>query len=72
MATNVIKLDTGHIKDCTIPAALQKIETAETAYVLTTDKNGRWAFQTIKGNKSMFELIGLLRCVSNRLEQMTN
>ena len=71
MDSNVIKLDTGHIKEATVPALVQSVETADTAYVITIT-NGKWAFQSIKSAKSLFEVVGLLRCISLKLEQIIN
>jgi hypothetical protein len=71
MTADVIKLNSSHVKECTIPAALQKIEKAEAAFVLTIT-DGNWNFQSIKSGKSTLELIGLLRCVSRKLEQTTD
>lgn len=71
MDTNVIKLDAGNIRPATVPAMVRNVDAADTAYVITI-KNGKWSFQSIKNGKSPFETIGLLRCISLKLEQLVN
>ncbi len=71
MTATVTRINPAHIKECTVPAAMQNIESAEVAYVITIT-NGKWAFQSIKSKRSHFEIIGLLRCISLKLENMVN
>lgn len=69
MDSNVIKLDSGNIKAASVPAMVQSVEAADTAYVVTI-KDGHWQFQTIKSGQTLFGTIGLLRCISLKMEQM--
>ncbi len=71
MTATITRINPSNIKECTMPDAMQKIESADTAFVITVT-NGKWAFQSIKSNRSYFEVIGILRCISLKLEQMIN
>ncbi len=69
MTATITRINPSNIKECTMPDALQQIESAETAFVITVTK-GKWAFKSIKSDRSYYEVIGILRCISLRLEQM--
>ena len=71
MSAKVVRINPKHIKECTIPDALQKIEQSDASFVIHI-KDGKWTLQPIKGKKSLFEMIGILQCVSLELQQMTN
>ena len=69
MTAEVIKFNSPQMKEQSIPDAMQKIEDADSAFVITM-KNGNWNFQSVGNDKPTLEVIGLLRIVSRKLEQM--
>ena len=71
MSATVTRIHPDNIKDCTVPAAMAKIENAEASYVLTVTE-GKWAFDSIISNKTHMELVGLLHCGCAKLEQEIN
>lgn len=72
VSAKVVRINPEHIKECSIPDALQKIEQSDASFVIHV-KDGKWTFQSIKGeDKTLFNVIGMLRCISLKLEQMAN
>lgn len=71
MSANVVRINPEHIKECSVPDVLQRIEEADASFVIHMT-NGKWTLQPVKGKKTLFEFIGILRCVSLKLEQMAN
>ena len=63
MTATVIKLNAEHIKEGSIPAVLQKMETADSTIVLHLT-GGRWDLQIIKGQHTIWSIIGVFQMLS--------
>lgn len=71
MNSNITRIHPEHVREYTIPDALQKIDDADSAFIITMT-GGKWSFQSIKNDKSHFELVGLLQCISGKLVELIN
>lgn len=69
--TNVVKLDTGHIKEATIPEALELMETSDATVVIHL-KDGRWKLQHLKGSHTIWSLVGMFQTISTHLCNVAN
>lgn len=71
MDSNVVKLDTGHIKAGSIPKVLEMMETSDATVVIHL-KDGRWTLQHIKGEHTIWSLIGMFQTITTHLCNVAN
>ena len=63
MTATVTKLNTKHMKVASIPDILSKMETADVTMVIHLT-NGRWDLQIVKGQQTIWSLIGVFQMLS--------
>lgn len=67
----VTQLGTGHIKPATIPDVLKRMETADATIVIHLH-GGKWTLQHMKGNTSIWKLMGILQCIIVNFAELAN
>lgn len=71
MDNNVVKLDTGHIKSGSMPQFLELMETSDATVVIHL-KDGHWTVQHLKGEHSIWSLVGMFQTISTHLCNVAN
>lgn len=69
--TKLSKLDGSHIKEGSIPAVLEKMESADTTFVIHLT-GGRWDLQLIKGEIKLWGIIGILHTMVTHFSNVAN
>lgn len=71
MTATVTKLNPNSIKEASIPDVLQRMETADTTFVIHLTA-GRWDLQVVKGQTTIWSLVGILQTMSTHFCNVAN
>ena len=71
MKDNVTQLGSDHIKKASIPDLIQRMEESDSTIVIHLI-GGRWSLSHLKGNSTVWQLIGVLNIISTHFCNLAN